>query len=90
MWMWLRAVIRDGVTLARSLELTVQWDGILRLGPVFMSLCRVDVLLSEFSDFISAVRQQMPPAPHLRELPLQRRRPRTRPGPRCVREQQRW
>ena len=31
----LRAVIRDEVTLARSLELTVQWDGILRVGPVF-------------------------------------------------------
>ena len=31
----LHALIRDGVTLARSLELTVQWDGILRVGPVF-------------------------------------------------------
>ena len=31
----LRAVIRDGVTLARSLEFTVQWDGILRIGPFF-------------------------------------------------------
>ena len=31
----LRAVIRDGVTLARSLKLTDQWDGILRIGPVF-------------------------------------------------------
>ena len=31
----LHAAIRDGVTLARSLELTVQWDGILRIGPVF-------------------------------------------------------
>ena len=31
----LRAVIRDGVTLARSLDFTVQWDGILRIGPVF-------------------------------------------------------
>ena len=31
----LRAVIRDGVTLAQSLELKVQWDGILRIGPVF-------------------------------------------------------
>ena len=30
----LHAMIRDGVTLARSLELTVQWDGIFRLGPV--------------------------------------------------------
>ena len=37
----LRAVIRDGVTLAQSLELTVQWDGILRIGPVFLSLCRI-------------------------------------------------
>ena len=31
----LRAVVRDGVTLARSLELTFQWDGIFRIGPVF-------------------------------------------------------
>ena len=31
----LRAVIRDGVTLAQSLELTAQWDGILRIGSVF-------------------------------------------------------
>ena len=30
----LHAVTRGGVTLARSLELTVQWDGILRIGPV--------------------------------------------------------
>ena len=28
------AVVRDGITLARSLELTVQWDGILRIGPI--------------------------------------------------------
>ena len=28
------AMIRDGITLARSLELTAQWDGILRIGPV--------------------------------------------------------
>ena len=28
------AMIRDGITLARSLELTVQWDGIIRIGPV--------------------------------------------------------
>ena len=41
----LRAVIRDGVTLARSLELTVQWDGILRIGPVFLSRCRVLISL---------------------------------------------
>ena len=27
-------MIRDGITLARSLELTVQWDGIIRNGPV--------------------------------------------------------
>ena len=27
-------MIRDGITLARSLELTVQWDGIIRIGPV--------------------------------------------------------
>ena len=30
----LRALIRDGVTLARSLELTVEWDGTIRIGPV--------------------------------------------------------
>ena len=28
-------MIRGGVTLARSLELTVQWDGILPIGLVF-------------------------------------------------------
>ena len=31
----LHAAIRDMVTLAQSLELTVQWDGILRIEPVF-------------------------------------------------------
>ena len=31
----LRAMIRDGITLARSFELAAQWDGILRIGPVF-------------------------------------------------------
>ena len=31
----LHAALRDGVTLARSLEFTAQWDGILRIGPVF-------------------------------------------------------
>ena len=36
----LHAAIRDGVTLARSLELTVQWDGTLRIGPVVLLLCR--------------------------------------------------
>ena len=30
----LSAMIRDGITLARSLKLTVQWDGIIRIGPV--------------------------------------------------------
>ena len=30
----LDAMIRDGITLARSLELTVQWDGIIRIGSV--------------------------------------------------------
>ena len=30
----LHALIRDEVTLTRSLELTVQWDGIIRIGPV--------------------------------------------------------
>ena len=28
----LHAMIRDGITLARSLELTAQWDGIIRIG----------------------------------------------------------
>ena len=27
-------MIRDGVSLARSVELAVQWDAILRVGPV--------------------------------------------------------
>ena len=31
----LRAVFRDGVTLARPLELIVQWDVVLRIGPGF-------------------------------------------------------
>ena len=31
----LNGLIRDGATLARSLELTVLWDGILRIGSVF-------------------------------------------------------
>ena len=30
----LNAMIRGGVTLARSIEFTAQWDGILPLGPV--------------------------------------------------------
>ena len=30
----LNAMIQGGVTLARSVELTAQWDGILRIGPV--------------------------------------------------------
>ena len=30
----LSAIIRDGVSLARSVELAVQWDGILRVGPI--------------------------------------------------------
>ena len=30
----LRARIRCGVSLARSVELAVQWDGILRVGPI--------------------------------------------------------
>ena len=44
----LRAVIRGWVTLARSLELTVQWDGILRIGPVSSRhLCRILIWLGE-------------------------------------------
>ena len=30
----LDALIRDGISLARSLELAIQWNGILRVGPV--------------------------------------------------------
>ena len=30
----LDAMIRDGISLARSVELTAQWDEILRVGPV--------------------------------------------------------
>ena len=30
----LDVMIRHGVSLARSVELTVQWDGILRVGPI--------------------------------------------------------
>ena len=30
----LDALIRDGIPCARSLELAIQWDGILRVGPV--------------------------------------------------------
>ena len=30
----LTAMIRDGVSLARSVELAVQWDAILRAGPI--------------------------------------------------------
>ena len=39
----LHALIRDGVTLARSPELTVQWDGI--LGWFFILLCRILIWL---------------------------------------------
>ena len=28
-------MLRDGATWARSLELTVQWDGIIRIAPVY-------------------------------------------------------
>ena len=41
------AMIRDGITLARSLELTVQWDGIIRIGPVHPLLCRILIWLGE-------------------------------------------
>ena len=30
----LSAMIRDGVSLARSVELAVQWDGVLPVGPI--------------------------------------------------------
>ena len=48
--------------------------------------------LLHFSDFIflnATVYDRMPPVQHLRRLPLQQRRPRTRPGPHCVWGQQR-
>ena len=32
----LHAKIRDGIALVRSLELTAQWDGIIRIGPVHL------------------------------------------------------
>ena len=34
----LNAMIRDGIALAWSLEFTAQWDGIIRIGPVFSPL----------------------------------------------------
>ena len=43
----LRAVIRGGVTLARSLELTIQLDGIIRTGPVIPSPCKISRWLGE-------------------------------------------
>ena len=33
-WDVFLAMIRDGISLARSVELTTHWDGILRIGPV--------------------------------------------------------
>ena len=36
----LSAMIRDGVSLARSVELAVQWDAILRVGPFILFLMR--------------------------------------------------
>ena len=37
----LSAVIRGGVSLARSVELAVLWDGILRVGPFILLLLRI-------------------------------------------------
>ena len=34
----LSAMIRGGVSLARSIELAVQWDGILQVGPILLLL----------------------------------------------------
>ena len=46
--------------------------------------------LDRFHFCSASAYDQMPPAPHPRELPLTWRRPRTRPQPRCVQGQQRW
>ena len=37
----LDAMIRDGISLTRSVELTAQWDEILRVGPVNLLLGRI-------------------------------------------------
>ena len=59
----LSAMIRDGVSLARSAELAVQWDAILRVGPIH-PITAEDFLLARvgdlglhrrLSDFIHAV-----------------------------------
>ena len=53
----LDAMIRDGISLARSVELTAQWDEILRVGPVSPGESRrlVEDLHCRLSDFIHKV-----------------------------------
>ena len=46
----LSAVIRSGVSLARSVELAVQWDAILRAGPIHPIIAE-DFLLARSGDF---------------------------------------
>ena len=41
------AMIRDGITLARSLQLTAQWDGLFGLGRFILLLCRISIWLEE-------------------------------------------
>ena len=45
----LSAMIRDGVSLARSVELAVQWDAILRVGPI-PPLSDADFVLARVGD----------------------------------------
>ena len=45
----LSAMIRDGVSLARSVELAVQWDAILRVGPIH-PITAEDFLLARVGD----------------------------------------
>ena len=45
----LSAMIRDGVSLARSVELAVQWDAILRVGPNH-PISAADFLLARIGD----------------------------------------
>ena len=45
----LSAMIRDGASLARSVELAVQWDAILRVGPIH-PVSAADFLLARAGD----------------------------------------
>ena len=51
----LSAMIRGGVSLARSVELAVQWDGILRVGPIH-PITAEDLLLARVRILVSVVR----------------------------------